>query len=147
MASFFRKREIKQKQIQKRKERQQRREGAKTEKPDSFKDMIAYVDPYGVITDTPPNPEKFEEVNPEDIEVSIPEDDKVVVDDNAELDGHVKFYNENRGFGFITDANSSQEYFFHISNAPEDIAENNHVTFRLEENHRGVNAVEIKYAS
>ena len=62
MANFFRKSDIKKKQVQKRMERQQRREARKKRGPASYEDMIAYVDEYGRITDTPPNPAEREEV-------------------------------------------------------------------------------------
>ncbi|MFA5651235.1 MAG: cold shock domain-containing protein, partial [Proteiniphilum sp.] len=53
-SNSFNKREIEKKKAQKRKEKQQRREERKESGVDSFEDMIAYVDEFGVITDTPP---------------------------------------------------------------------------------------------
>lgn len=144
MAVTFRKKEVRKRQIEKRREKELRREAKRNETPDTFEEMIAYVNPNGVITDTPPNPEDYREVKLEEIEVSIPTDLEIASE--SELDGHVKFYNEDRGFGFIKDKESVEQYFFHISNAPEDIERNDHVTFRLEDSPRGLNAVEVEYA-
>ena len=113
MAVTFRKKEVRKRQIEKRREKELRREAKRNETPDTFEEMIAYVDPNGVITDTPPNPEDYREVKLEEIEVSIPTDLEIASE--SELDGHVKFYNEDRGFGFIKDKESVEQYFFHIS--------------------------------
>ena len=46
---------------------------ARAENKNSLDDdsMIAYVDQYGNITDTPPDPTEKEEINAEDIELSL----------------------------------------------------------------------------
>ncbi|GGK78612.1 cold-shock protein [Rufibacter glacialis] len=58
--------------------------------------------------------------------------------------GKVKFFNEQKGFGFIKESNSGQEYFVHVSGITEEIRENDEVTFDLEEGKKGVNAVNVK---
>ncbi|MCX6334191.1 MAG: cold shock domain-containing protein [Bacteroidia bacterium] len=60
--------------------------------------------------------------------------------------GTVKFYNELRGFGFIKEESSTKEYFVHSSGLKDQIAENNEVTFDLEQGKRGLNAVNVKLA-
>ena len=52
---------------------------ARAENKNSLDDdsMIAYVDQYGNITDTPPDPEEREEINAEDIELGIPKKENV----------------------------------------------------------------------
>ncbi|MGL5262190.1 MAG: cold-shock protein [Bacteroides sp.] len=141
-SNSFRKREIEKNKAQKRREKQKRREERKKNAPDSFEDMIAYVDEFGVITDTPPDPTEVEEIKAEDIEVSIPKDEPI--DEDQELSGRVEFFNDDKGFGFIKDKGSVEKYFFHISNAPDMIRENDNVTFRLEKGPKGMNAVEVK---
>ncbi len=45
--------------------------------------------------------------------------------------GRIKFFNSTKGFGFITNANSSEEYFVHISKLiTENISENDLVIFQ-----------------
>jgi CspA family cold shock protein len=60
--------------------------------------------------------------------------------------GTVKFFNESKGFGFIKDADSQEEYFVHSSGLNETITENDEVTFDLQEGRKGLNAVNVKLA-
>ncbi|MCE5175872.1 MAG: cold shock domain-containing protein [Bacteroidales bacterium] len=60
--------------------------------------------------------------------------------------GTVKFFNESKGFGFIKDADSSKEYFVHVSGLIDKIKENDEVTFDLQEGKKGLNAVNVKLA-
>ncbi|MEJ8804302.1 cold-shock protein [Pontibacter sp. H249] len=60
--------------------------------------------------------------------------------------GTVKFFNETKGFGFITEENSNQEYFVHVSGLVNEIRENDKVTFDLQEGRKGLNAVNVKLA-
>jgi cold shock protein len=60
--------------------------------------------------------------------------------------GKVKFFNESKGFGFIKENNSDQEYFVHISGLVDEIRENDDVTFDLKEGKKGLNAVNVKRA-
>ena len=60
--------------------------------------------------------------------------------------GVVKFFNEQKGFGFIKEANSDQDYFVHVSGLMDDIRENDEVTFDLQEGRKGLNAVNVKRA-
>lgn len=55
---YFGKREIEKKKQAKRLEKQKRREERHAEGPMSQKDMIAYVDEFGNIVDTPPEEQK-----------------------------------------------------------------------------------------
>ena len=80
--------------------------------------MIAYVDQYGNITDTPPDPEEREEINAEDIELGIPKKEKIEGDEIRE--GIVSFFNHDKGFGFIRDLGSGESIFVHINNVEGD---------------------------
>lgn len=60
--------------------------------------------------------------------------------------GTVKFFNDTKGFGFIKDANSNDEYFVHVSGLQDEIRENDEVTFDLQEGKKGINAVNVKRA-
>ncbi|MFH2143617.1 MAG: cold shock domain-containing protein [Bacteroidota bacterium] len=60
--------------------------------------------------------------------------------------GTVKFYNDTKGFGFIKDADSDEEYFVHSSGLKDIIGENDEVTFDLQEGKKGLNAVNVKRA-
>ncbi|WP_339739748.1 cold shock domain-containing protein [uncultured Sunxiuqinia sp.] len=60
--------------------------------------------------------------------------------------GTVKFFNESKGFGFITDAASTEEYFVHVSGLNDEVRENDEVTFDLQDGRKGLNAVNVKLA-
>ena len=58
--------------------------------------------------------------------------------------GTVKFFNESKGFGFILDNETKEEYFVHISGLIDEIREGDEVEFDLQEGRKGLNAVEVK---
>lgn len=63
-------------------------------------------------------------------------------------EGTVKFFNDAKGFGFIKDTATGQEYFVHISGLLVDqIRENDKVTFETEQGKKGVNAVKVRLAN
>jgi CspA family cold shock protein len=60
--------------------------------------------------------------------------------------GTVKFFNDSKGFGFIKDSDSTNEYYVHSDGLKESIKENDEVTFELEKGKKGLNAVNVKLA-
>ena len=60
--------------------------------------------------------------------------------------GTVKFFNETKGFGFISDEESNKEYFVHVSGLIDKINEGDTVEFELQEGKKGLNAVNVKIA-
>lgn len=143
MAVSFNKRELQKKKQSKKLEKQKRKEERKENSTGgAFEDMIAYVDENGVITDTPPDTNKKQEIDIENIAVSTPKKGETEEQDST-LKGRVEFFNSAKGFGFIKDLGSAEKYFFHISSAPSSIAEGNMVTFELERGQKGMNAVRI----
>jgi cold shock CspA family protein len=140
MAISYNKKELQKKKEQKRKDKQKRKEERKASGGGSLDDMIAYVDENGVITDTPPDPVRKQEIEVASIAVSTP---KQTDTEDAVQNGRVEFFNPDKGYGFIRDTAGTDRYFFHVSNAPANIAEGNTVTFELERGERGMNAVKI----
>jgi cold shock CspA family protein len=140
MANSFNKRELEKKKEQKRKIKQQRKEERKASGSRSFDDMIAYVDENGMITSTPPDPAQKQAIEAENISVSTPKKDDA---EETIRQGRVEYFNADKGFGFIKSLDGPEKYFFHISNAPANIAEGKNVTFELERGERGLNAVKI----
>jgi len=61
-------------------------------------------------------------------------------------EGTVKFFNDSKGFGFITDSEDGKEYFVHVSGLIDEIREGDTVTFDLKEGRKGLNAVDVKVA-
>lgn len=60
--------------------------------------------------------------------------------------GTVKFFNESKGFGFIIEDETKQEYFVHVSGLIDEIHEGDAVEFELKEGRKGLNAVNVKVA-
>ena len=58
--------------------------------------------------------------------------------------GTVKFFNESKGFGFITEEGSNKEHFVHVSGLVDEIRENDEVEFDLQDGRKGLNAVNVK---
>jgi len=58
--------------------------------------------------------------------------------------GTVKFFNETKGFGFITEEGVNKDHFVHISGLVDEIREGDTVEFKLEEGNKGLNAVNVK---
>ncbi|MCH2228977.1 MAG: cold shock domain-containing protein [Crocinitomicaceae bacterium] len=58
--------------------------------------------------------------------------------------GTVKFFNEEKGFGFITEEGSSNDHFVHVSGLIDEIREGDVVEFDLQEGRKGMNAVDVK---
>lgn len=57
--------------------------------------------------------------------------------------GTVKFFNSEKGFGFIKHDNSDKETFVHVSGLKGDIKEGDKVEFELQEGRKGLNAVNV----
>jgi len=58
--------------------------------------------------------------------------------------GTVKFYNDAKGFGFITEEGSDKDHFVHISGLIDEIREGDAVEFDLTEGKKGLNAINVK---
>lgn len=58
--------------------------------------------------------------------------------------GTVKFFNNSKGFGFITPDDGSKDLFVHQSALTDEIAENDKVSYDVEEGQKGLNAVNVK---
>ncbi len=58
--------------------------------------------------------------------------------------GTVKFFNETKGFGFITEEGVDKDHFVHISGLIDEIREGDKVEFELKEGNKGLNAVNVK---
>jgi CspA family cold shock protein len=58
--------------------------------------------------------------------------------------GTVKFFNESKGFGFITDSDTNEEYFVHVSGLVDHVSEGDHVEFDLKDGKKGLNAIDVR---
>lgn len=58
--------------------------------------------------------------------------------------GVVKFFNTEKGFGFIKDDETGKDVFVHKSNLQISIREDDRVTYEVEDSPKGLNAVNVK---
>jgi cold shock CspA family protein len=138
------KKDVRVKKEKKRKEKEQKRVERKENKGgSSLDDMIAYVDEFGNITNTPPDLSQRTTVNAEEIEIGVPKKADL---DPADLikTGTVTFFDDTKGFGFIKDSNTQQDIFVHVNGLLEPIKEGNRVTFETVKGLKGPNAVNVK---
>jgi cold shock CspA family protein len=140
----FGKKEVRSKQEKKRKEKLQKRAKKKSEgKKSSFDDMIAYVDEFGAITNTPPDPGKKTVVDASSIELEVTKN-RPENNPGFQRKGVVTFFNDSKGFGFIRDLESNQSIFVHANNLLDPIKENNLVTFETGRGPKGLSAMNVK---
>jgi cold shock CspA family protein len=131
--------------IKKREEKLKKKEARKAENKDNTKGIqFAYVDAYGNLTDTPPDPADKIKVDANSIEIGIPKREESDEEIDPVHKGKVSFFDNSKGFGFIIDSESQEKYFCHISGLLDKIAENDKVSFELERGMKGMNAVKVK---
>lgn len=59
-------------------------------------------------------------------------------------EGKVKFFNETKGFGFITPNEGREDIFVHSSGLVDRIQENDKVQFETERGKKGINAINVQ---
>ncbi len=115
-----------------------------TEKSTDFEDMIAYVDEFGNLTSTPPDPtKKKKEFDADTIDIGIPKSTGEEAPSVARK-GKVTFFNESKGYGFIKDEVTQDSIFVHINQCKDEIKENDKVTFETERTPKGLSAIEVQ---
>ena len=60
--------------------------------------------------------------------------------------GTVKFFNNAKGFGFITPDDGSKDVFVHKNDLEVEITEGDKVSYEVEEGPKGLNAVSVSMA-
>ena len=139
----FNKREKEKKRIQKQEEKRIRKEQRKASSAGGGLDnMIAYVDEFGRISDTPPDPTKRQEVNAEEIELGVPK--RTEEESSPDRTGRIDFFDTSKGFGFINEDGSRERYFVHISGMLDELKEGDKVFFEIERGPRGLNATKVR---
>ncbi len=59
-------------------------------------------------------------------------------------EGTVKFFNESKGYGFIKDNETDEEYFVHVTGLIDQVEKDDEVTFDVKEGRKGLNAIDVK---
>ncbi|SET84164.1 cold-shock protein [Hymenobacter actinosclerus] len=59
--------------------------------------------------------------------------------------GTVKFYNEDKGYGFITEDETNEDFFVHVTGLNGgQVQQSDRVEFDTEQGRKGINAVNVK---
>ena len=60
------------------------------------------------------------------------------------MEGTVKFFNNAKGFGFITPDDGGKDVFVHQNGLTDEITEGDKVSYDVEESEKGLNAINVK---
>ncbi len=140
----FSKKENEKKRLKKRQDKQYKKEERKANSEGGgLENMMAYVDEYGNITDTPPDPiRKKVVIDASSIEIGIPK--RLEEDLSAVRKGKIEFFNDAKGFGFIKENDTQEKFFVHVNGLTEEVREGDKVSFELEKGLKGMNAINVK---
>ena len=141
----FNKKEKEKKRLKQRQDKKEKKEERKANKKNggsSLEGMMAYLDEYGNLTDTPPDPRRKKMFIAEDIQIGVPKQTEAGEADEFRT-GIVSFYNQPKGFGFINDSANNERIFFHVNNILEPLQESDKVKFSVERGPRGFHAVQV----
>ena len=58
--------------------------------------------------------------------------------------GKVKFFNQQKGFGFILDDETQKDVFVHVTGLIDKIKDDDEVTFDIVEDRRGPKAINVR---
>ena len=58
--------------------------------------------------------------------------------------GTVKFFNDTKGFGFITPEDGGKDVFVHVSGLVDEVRDGDKVTYDVEETPKGLSAKNVK---
>jgi len=138
----FSKREREKQRVKKQQDKRDKmKERKANEKGKNLEDMMAYLDENGNLTDTPPDPKKKKIFRVEDMHISVPKGNER--EPEAPRRGTVAFFNTQKGFGFINDADSRERIFVHANELSEPIQENDKVTFLVQSGPKGPVATNV----
>lgn len=137
--------EKKEKQKKKARDKQEKAQKMKERKANSSKgkslhEMMAYLDENGNITETPPDGRRKREINLEDIQLGA----AVNIPEEVMRTGTVAFFNDDKGYGFITDDKTRENVFVHANQLSQPIKERDKVSFEKERTPKGFSATNIK---
>lgn len=142
MAESFNKKDREKKRQKRKKDKAERKEQRKSEGKTEIEFM--YQDENGNLVATPPDPTKKKVIKVEDIVLGVPKQEDIL-ESNPIRTGKVKFFNTEKGYGFIIDIETKDSYFVHIDSLDEPITENDEVTFEIGNGPKGPIAIDVKH--
>ena len=141
MADSFNKKEREKKRRKKKKDKAEKMKQRKLEgiKPVEFQ----YVDEDGNLSDTPPDPLKKKKISLDDIHISTPKSEPGEPMSRIR-EGVVKFFNDEKGYGFIVDKDTGDSVFVHVENVTGELKESKKVSFEIGNGPKGPIALAVK---
>ncbi len=144
----FSKKEREKKRRKKKQEKLERRQQRKLEKESAgkktFEDQLSYVDENGNLTSTPPDQKKKRPVLLEEIVLGVPPNSHQAP--KGIRKGVVKYFDHNKGYGFISDKENNDSIFLHIKEVDFDVKENDSIIFEVKKGPKGLMAYNVKRA-
>ncbi len=141
----FSKKEKEKKRLKKRQDKLIKKEERKADSAGgSLESMMAYVDEFGNISDTPPDPTKKQKIIASNIEIGVPKREDEPEETGRQ--GKISYWNDSKGYGFIKDLITQENVFVHVNGTLETVKEGDTVTFEVERGQKGMNAVRVKKA-
>ncbi len=143
MADSYNKKERAKKKLKKRQDKADKK-AAKKEEGIKGPEFL-YMDKNGNFSETPFEDNPDDEVDVSTIAVSVPKkEDREEVAGGASI-GRVKFFDTEKGFGFINAIDGPMSYFVHIDGLNITIKEGDKVTFTPSQNAKGLCALDVKH--
>ncbi len=141
MADSFNKKEREKKRRKRKQEKVEKKKQKKLDGDNSEEFM--YVDEDGNLTPNPPDRTRRKKINIEEIEISTP---KNLDSDQSKYtkEGYVKFYSEEKGYGFIEETATGEDYFVHVDNLVEAIKEKDRIVFEIGSGPKGPIAINVR---
>lgn len=138
----YNKQDNEKKRLKKKQDKLQKKEERKQQGESGLDSMMAYVDEFGRITDTPPDPTKKIKVDVNTIEIGVSRREEVA--EPAFRTGKIDFFDDSKGYGFIRENSTQDKFFVHVRGLLQEVTEGDTVTFELERGLKGMNAVRVK---
>jgi cold shock CspA family protein len=139
----YSKKEKEKARLSKRKAKEEKKEQRKAAGKDSFEDMIAYVDEFGQLSSTPPDPKMRSELKIDDIQLGA-RSREASDEPESGNSGRVTYFNNEKGYGFIKHSITKESLFFHTANALSEVKVSDLVTFEVNAGPKGPTAVSVK---
>ncbi len=142
MAGTWNKREREQKKKNAKKQKEEKRQERKENslKGKGLDEMMAYVDEYGNLSDTPPD----KNAKPSEIIPPTVANSNALLQADPVRKGMITFFDDSKGYGFIRDAQTQESIFVHVNSSAIDLKEGIKVNFEVQRGPKGLAAVNVK---
>jgi cold shock CspA family protein len=143
MAGTFAKKEKEKKKAKQKMDKAEKMQQRKlnNNKGKGLDEMMAYLDENGNLSSSPPDMRNSREISLDDIVLGAAPQNK---EDDTQRTGFVAFFDETRGYGFITDSRTKENIFVHTNNTTQLLKKGNKVSFEKQSGPKGFVAVNVE---